>query len=713
MREGLAPGPHDRARGLGRRGVRPARLDRVDRAVRARPARQGGRLPERRHRRGQEFGAGAACRRSTSCSCDVTKTVPEPGRRDRCTTSGAATTRRRRSTAGQRLGLHRVPRPRRRAVAGGGLHEPQRRVPLGLRRHLPDSSTSSTRATRARGRRGEARRHRAAPGQRRRLSAALLGLRDRGRRLRRRAREDRAATRAPRRSTWRRCAQAAQAWGAASSGARGARGRSCWRRLASPQRAARSRGSTRRSCARSVAHHAGGLPGPAVVPPPDLRAGDQHRLRHAVAAGHARRGRAGRRRDGHALPRPAHRLAAAAAADARRAAARTLARIARVRRAAVMWLVLFAAYAAGVGLHASPGEDLSAPEAHVLLFTRSIVDDGDLDLSDEYGAAAWRPFYGGDARAAHGAARARAARADRGRLPAADRARLRARRPRGGRAVAGGAGRPGLRRRRRDRAAPRARAVGHARGARRRAVAARGHRRHHDRARRGGRQRAGGRGRAGARRPRAPAGAAHGLGAACSSRRCRGWACASWRPALVVLVGVFRWPRRRQRGLAGLVGVEVALFSAVLFVSIDDRLYGGLTPYAVLPAGESPTGAHGLAAHLERWPRLVWLWIGPPEGLLLWAPVCALALVAVWLLVRSRRERLARVLGEQADVEVTAGFLLAVFGAAVLVVGLPRPHHRRPVVRRPPARRGPAAARRARAAGACGASRAPAACWRR
>ncbi len=60
-----------------------------------------------------------------------------------------------------------------------------------------------------------------------------------------------------------------------------------------------------------------------------------------------------------------------------------------------MWLVLFAAYAAGVGLHASPGTDLSAPEAHVLLLTRSIVDDGDLDLSDEYGAAAWRPFYGG------------------------------------------------------------------------------------------------------------------------------------------------------------------------------------------------------------------------------------------------------------------------------------------------------------------------------
>jgi hypothetical protein len=54
--------------------------------------------------------------------------------------------------------------------------------------------------------------------------------------------------------------------------------------------------------------------------------------------------------------------------------------------------------------------------------------------------------------------------------------------------------------------------------------------------------------------------------------------------------------------------------------------------------------------------------------------VCALALVAVWLLVRSRRERLARVLGEQADVEVTAAFLLAVCAAAVVAsVFLPPP----------------------------------------
>ena len=139
------------------------------------------------------------------------------------------------------------------------------------------------------------------------------------------------------------------------------------------------------------------------------------------------------------------------------------------------------------------------------------------------------------------------------------------------------------------------------------------------------------------------------------------------------MVGVFRWPRRRQRGLAGLVGVEVALFSTVLFVSINDRLYGGLTPYAVLPEGESATGAHGLAAHLERWPRLLWLWVGPPEGLLLWAPACALAFVALGLLARSRREHLARVLGEQADVEVTTAFLLTICATTVVVAAFLAP----------------------------------------
>src|SRR5687767_14920210 len=67
-----------------------------------------------------------------------------------------------------------------------------------------------------------------------------------------------------------------------------------------------------------------------------------------------------------------------------------------VRRAAALWLAAFAAYGAGAGLDAKPGEQLSEPEARTLLVTESIVSDGDVDLRDDVGARAWRDFYGGE-----------------------------------------------------------------------------------------------------------------------------------------------------------------------------------------------------------------------------------------------------------------------------------------------------------------------------
>jgi hypothetical protein len=337
-----------------------------------------------------------------------------------------------------------------------------------------------------------------------------------------------------------------------------------------------------------------------------------------------------------------------------------------VRRGAVLWLVLFAAYAAGVGLHATPGEDLSPSEAHVLLVTRSIVDDGDLDLANQYGAAAWRPFYG------------------RPLLP------LTGPRPRGQlEQVAAGF--------------PLLCAPAYALGGRLAvelwlaALAALGYVAAAAVAGRLVPEPWATRGvlavglsppaviGATTIAPDAVAGSvlagAVALALAARERplaRLTAWAGAllatlPWlgvkflAPGAVVAAGVFRWPRRRSRGLAGLVGLEVALFSLVLYVSINDRLYGGLTPYAVLPADESATGAQGLADYLARWPRLLWLWIGSPQGLLLWAPVCALAFVAVWLLVRSRRERLARLVPEQVDVEVAGGFLVSICAAAVVV----------------------------------------------
>jgi hypothetical protein len=337
-----------------------------------------------------------------------------------------------------------------------------------------------------------------------------------------------------------------------------------------------------------------------------------------------------------------------------------------VRRAVALWLALFAVYAAGAGLHASPGEDLSEPEAHYLLLTRSIVDDGNLDLSDEYGAAAWRPFH--DKQLApltgpreHGqlepiaagfpllcapayALGGRiavelwlAALAALGFVAAAAIARRLVPEPWATRGVlVVGLSPPAVIAA--TTIAPDAVGASALAGAAALALDAR-------------------------ERPLA---------------RLTAWAgtllaTLPWlavklvAPGAVIAAALVRWPRRRQRGLAGLVGLEVALFSLVLFVSINDRLYGGLTPYAVLPEGISPTGAHGLADHLDRWPRLLWLWVGAPQGLLLWAPVCALAFVALWLLIHSRREHLARALGDQVDVEVTAGFLMTIAAAAILV----------------------------------------------
>jgi hypothetical protein len=69
----------------------------------------------------------------------------------------------------------------------------------------------------------------------------------------------------------------------------------------------------------------------------------------------------------------------------------------------------------------------------------------------------------------------------------------------------------------------------------------------------------------------------------------------------------------------------------------------------------------------------VTVWVDPDEGLLLWAPFVALAFVALWLLWRSRRDRLAVAVFDQVDVEVGAAFLALVAGAVVLVAAFLAP----------------------------------------
>jgi hypothetical protein len=120
------------------------------------------------------------------------------------------------------------------------------------------------------------------------------------------------------------------------------------------------------------------------------------------------------------------------------------------------------------------------------------------------------------------------------------------------------------------------------------------------------------------------------------------------------------------------VAIEIVVFSAVLYVTVNDRLYGGPIPESVR-AGSGPTGVDTLGEHLARAPRLLGLWIDRDVGLLRWAPFAILALAALWLLARSRRERLASILSAQVDVEVAAGFLAAIGGATLLVAAFLAP----------------------------------------
>ena len=114
------------------------------------------------------------------------------------------------------------------------------------------------------------------------------------------------------------------------------------------------------------------------------------------------------------------------------------------------------------------------------------------------------------------------------------------------------------------------------------------------------------------------------------------------------------------------MAAELLAGSLVFYATVNDRFYGGITPRsagtAVLP--DPPFG------YVERLPRLVGLWLDREVGLLRWAPLIGLAFFAAWLLYRSRRDQLARVAPARREAEATAGLLLAVIGAHLVIVAL-------------------------------------------
>jgi hypothetical protein len=68
------------------------------------------------------------------------------------------------------------------------------------------------------------------------------------------------------------------------------------------------------------------------------------------------------------------------------------------RRSAALWLVLFAVYAGTIGMRAFDHAQYAGKEPHYLLTAKSLVEDGDVDLTDEYRSRAYRDFYPGTLR---------------------------------------------------------------------------------------------------------------------------------------------------------------------------------------------------------------------------------------------------------------------------------------------------------------------------
>src|SRR5918992_6171936 len=64
-----------------------------------------------------------------------------------------------------------------------------------------------------------------------------------------------------------------------------------------------------------------------------------------------------------------------------------------MRRTAALWLFLFGVYAATLGLGAFGDSDYGGDEPHYLLAAESLVEDGDVDVKNQYAARAYADFY--------------------------------------------------------------------------------------------------------------------------------------------------------------------------------------------------------------------------------------------------------------------------------------------------------------------------------
>ena len=133
----------------------------------------------------------------------------------------------------------------------------------------------------------------------------------------------------------------------------------------------------------------------------------------------------------------------------------------------------------------------------------------------------------------------------------------------------------------------------------------------------------------------------------------------------------YRVVRRARRPVLAITSVEVVGFSVALWVGVNEGLYGGPTPYAAEAPGVSATGAESPLEYLERVWRFAALLVDRDYGLLRWAPVFALALLGVFLLLRGQRAGIARAIpglrGRQSAALLCAGIAAAQLLAAVFL----------------------------------------------
>jgi hypothetical protein len=152
------------------------------------------------------------------------------------------------------------------------------------------------------------------------------------------------------------------------------------------------------------------------------------------------------------------------------------------------------------------------------------------------------------------------------------------------------------------------------------------------------------------------------------------WLGTKFAPAgLVVAAAGARGLWRARRRTLAIGAVELSLFSVALFVAFNEALYGGPTPYAAGTPGDGATDADFPGGYLERSYRLVALFLDRDYGLLRWAPVFLLAFAGLWWLWRSHRERLVQAVPGLRGSLLAASLCAAALGTQLLVAAFVAP----------------------------------------